>query len=68
MSNPEVAILMLVSFIFLVLLGFPVAFTLIGMGLAFGFYYYTTQGDTIVEFTDISQIASTTCLLTAPLR
>ena len=53
MSNPEVAILMLVSFIFLVLLGFPVAFTLIGMGLAFGFYYYTTQGDTIVEFTDI---------------
>ena len=53
MSNPEVAILMLVNFIFLVLLGFPVAFTLIGMGLAFGFYYYTTQGDAIVEFSDI---------------
>lgn len=53
MSNPEVAILMLTSFIFLVLLGFPVAFTLIGMGLGFGFYYYTTQGDSIATMADI---------------
>ncbi|MEM9330470.1 MAG: TRAP transporter large permease subunit [Pseudomonadota bacterium] len=53
MSNPEVAILMLTSFIFLVLLGFPVAFTLIGMGLGFGFYYYTTQGDTVATMADI---------------
>ncbi|MDJ0613102.1 MAG: TRAP transporter large permease subunit [Rhizobiaceae bacterium] len=53
MSNPEVAILMLTSFIFLVLLGFPVAFTLIGMGLGFGFYYYTTQGDTVATIADI---------------
>ena len=31
MTNPEVAIFMLSLFIFLVLLGFPIAFTLIAM-------------------------------------
>ncbi len=40
MSNPEVAILMLCMFIVLVLLGFPIAFTLIAMGVAFGYYAY----------------------------
>ena len=53
MSNPEVAIMMLVGFIFLVLLGFPVAFTLMAMGISFGFYYYLTQGDTFVQFSDL---------------
>ena len=33
MTNPEVAILMLCLFIVLVLLGFPIAFTLIAMGV-----------------------------------
>ncbi|PUB18623.1 TRAP transporter large permease [Yoonia sediminilitoris] len=40
MSNPEVAILMLCMFIMLVLLGFPIAFTLIAMGVGFGYYAY----------------------------
>ncbi len=40
MTNPEVAILMLCLFIFLVLLGFPIAFTLLAMGVAFGYYAY----------------------------
>ena len=40
MTNPEVAILMLSLFIFLVLLGFPVAFTLLAMGVVFGYYAY----------------------------
>ncbi len=40
MTNPEVAILMLTLFIFLVLLGFPVAFTLLAMGVGFGYYAY----------------------------
>ena len=35
MTNPEVAILMLCLFIVLVLLGFPIAFTLIAMGVGF---------------------------------
>ena len=40
MTNPEVAILMLCMFIMLVLLGFPIAFTLIAMGVGFGYYAY----------------------------
>ena len=38
MTDPQVAILMLCLFILLVLLGFPIAFTLIAMGVAFGYY------------------------------
>ncbi len=44
MTNPEVAILMLSLFIVLVLLGFPVAFTLLAMGVAFGYYAYYEAG------------------------
>ena len=38
MSDPQVAIVMLVLFIITILLGFPIAFTLIAMGVGFGFY------------------------------
>lgn len=44
MTNPEVAILMLSLFILLVLLGFPIAFTLLAMGVAFGYYAYYSEG------------------------
>ena len=44
MTNPEVAILMLTIFIVLVLLGFPIAFTLIAMGVGFGYYAYYQAG------------------------
>ena len=44
MTNPEVAILMLSLFIFMVLLGFPVAFTLLAMGVGFGYYAYYQAG------------------------
>jgi len=40
MTDPQVAMLMLSLFIFLVLLGFPIAFTLIAMGVGFGYYAY----------------------------
>lgn len=40
MTDPQVAILMLGLFIGIVLLGFPIAFTLIAMGLGFGYYAY----------------------------
>ena len=40
MTDPQIAILMLGLFIFMVLLGFPIAFTLLAMGLAFGYYAY----------------------------
>ena len=40
LTNPEVAILMMVLFLFAVLLGFPIAFTLMAMGIGFGYYAY----------------------------
>ncbi|WP_298825621.1 TRAP transporter large permease subunit [uncultured Piscinibacter sp.] len=40
MSNPQLALLMLGLFIFIIMLGFPIAFTLMAMGVAFGFYAY----------------------------
>ncbi|MEJ8473594.1 TRAP transporter large permease [Roseibium algae] len=44
MTNPEVAIMMLCLFIVLVLLGFPIAFTLLAMGVGFGYYAYYQGG------------------------
>ena len=40
MSDPIVALLMLALFLAVILLGFPVAFTLMAMGIAFGYYAY----------------------------
>ncbi len=50
MTDPQVAILMLCLFILLVLLGFPIAFTLIAMGVAFGYYaYYVGAPESIAD-------------------
>jgi tripartite ATP-independent transporter DctM subunit len=49
MSNPELALVMLGSFIFIILLGFPIAFTLMAMGVMFGYYAYYVPGQ---EFFD----------------
>ena len=50
MTDPQIAILMLCLFIFLVLLGFPIAFTLLAMGVGFGYYaYYQGGADTFAE-------------------
>ncbi|MCV0394423.1 MAG: TRAP transporter large permease subunit [Rhizobiaceae bacterium] len=40
MTEPQVAILMLGLFIFIIMLGFPIAFTLMAMGIGFGYYAY----------------------------
>ena len=40
LTNPEVAILMMGLFLFAVLLGFPIAFTLMAMGIGFGYCAY----------------------------
>ena len=50
MTDPQVAIVMLCLFIVLVLLGFPIAFTLIAMGVGFGYYaYYSGAPDSIAD-------------------
>ncbi|MGB0694638.1 MAG: TRAP transporter large permease [Rhodospirillaceae bacterium] len=40
MTDPQVALMMLGLFIFMVFLGFPIAFTLMAMGIGFGYYAY----------------------------
>jgi tripartite ATP-independent transporter DctM subunit len=40
MTDPQIALLMLGLFIFMVFLGFPIAFTLMAMGIGFGYYAY----------------------------
>ena len=44
MTDPQVALLMLGIFIFLVFLGFPIAFTLMALGIFFGYYAYFDAG------------------------
>ena len=40
MSDPTVAVMMLGVFIVLIMLGFPIAFTLMALGVGFGYYAY----------------------------
>ena len=40
MTDPQIALAMLGIFIFMVFLGFPIAFTLMAMGIGFGYYAY----------------------------
>ncbi len=47
MTDPQVGMLMLGLFIFIIMLGFPIAFTLIAMGVGFGYYAYYTPGQDI---------------------
>src|SRR3970282_1034410 len=44
MTDPQVVMFMLGLFIFIIMLGFPIAFTLIAMGVGFGYYAYYTPG------------------------
>jgi len=40
MTDPQIAVFMLGIFILVIMLGFPIAFTLVAMGLGFGYYAY----------------------------
>ncbi|WP_206438697.1 MULTISPECIES: TRAP transporter large permease subunit [unclassified Bosea (in: a-proteobacteria)] len=44
MGNPELGVVMLVLFIFFIMLGFPIAFTLMALGVGFG---YWAMGDIV---------------------
>jgi tripartite ATP-independent transporter DctM subunit len=47
MTDPQLGLLMLGLFIFIIMLGFPIAFTLIAMGVGFGYYAYYTPGQDV---------------------
>ncbi len=74
MTDPQVGMLMLGLFIFIIMLGFPIAFTLIAMGVGFGFYAYFTPGQEFIQnrvFTLLVQktfeVASSDVLVAIPL-
>jgi len=46
LSDPALGILMLVLFLIFLMLGFPIAFTLMALGVGFGYF---TQGDSIFQ-------------------
>jgi tripartite ATP-independent transporter DctM subunit len=47
MTDPQLGVLMLVLFVFLIMLGFPIAFTLMAMGVGFAFLAYDGNIDTV---------------------
>ena len=49
MSDPVIALVMLGLFIFIIMLGFPIAFTLIAMGVMFGYYAYFQPGQAFFD-------------------
>ena len=49
MSDPVIALCMLALFIVFIFLGFPIAFTLMAMGIMFGMYAYHTPGQSIFD-------------------
>jgi tripartite ATP-independent transporter DctM subunit len=49
MSDPVIALIMLGLFIFVIMIGFPVAFTLMAMGVAFGYYAYFQAGQAFFD-------------------
>ena len=54
MTDPQVAVFMLGMFIFLIMLGFPVAFTLMGMGVGFGYYAYFDRRGSSASITSLA--------------
>ena len=74
MTDPQIGIAMLVLFIFVIMLGFPIAFTLMAMGVSFGFYAYYVPGQEIFNnrvFTLLVQktfeVASNDVLIAVPV-
>lgn len=49
MSDPVTALFMLGLFIVLIFLGFPIAFTLMGMGVLFGLYAYFDAAQSLLH-------------------
>jgi tripartite ATP-independent transporter DctM subunit len=49
MTDPQVGLSMLVLFIFVIMLGFPIAFSLMAMGVGYGFYAFFVPGQDIAQ-------------------
>ncbi|MDP5349839.1 MAG: TRAP transporter large permease subunit, partial [Paracoccaceae bacterium] len=58
MTDPQIALMMLGLFIVFVFLGFPIAFTLMAMGIAFGYYAYFDEGRMWRSYNRLTEDAS----------
>ncbi len=58
MTDPQVALMMLGLFILIVFLGFPIAFTLMAMGIGFGYYAYFDASRMWRAFNRLDEAAS----------
>ena len=58
MTDPQIALTMLGLFIFMVFLGFPIAYTLMAMGIGFGYYAYFDEGRMWRAFNKLTEDAS----------
>jgi TRAP-type mannitol/chloroaromatic compound transport system permease large subunit len=72
MGLPDLGVLMLILFIGLILLGFPIGFTLMAMGVGFGYLgYHLKEGRGELVFTLLSQktfqVMSSDVLISVPL-
>ena len=65
-TNPEIGIIQLAAFIVIILLGFPIAFTLVAMGVFFGYY---AMGSRIFDLlvTNTYDVMSNDVLTAVPL-
>lgn len=59
MTDPQVALMMLALFIVFVFLGFPIAFTLMAMGIGFGYYAYFDARRMWRDFDRLDETATT---------
>lgn len=59
MTDPQIALMMLGLFIFMVFLGFPIAFTLMAMGIGFGYYAYFDPSRMWRSYFRLDEMAST---------
>ena len=49
MTDPQIGLSMLVIFIFVIMMGFPIAFSLMAMGVGFGYYAFYVPGQEVVQ-------------------
>ncbi len=68
MTDPQMALMMLGIFIALVFLGFPIAFTLMALGIGFGYYAYFDPGRMWRAFNRLGEDADGWTLVTTWLE
>ena len=49
MSDPALGLTMLMLIVVAIMMGFPTAFTLMGLGVFFGFYAYYNPAEALVD-------------------